>query len=92
MIAKGECWYNAVAESLWSSLKRELRVSKGFRTRAEARKAIVTWVAYYNDMRLHGALDGLSPAQYELKIARTRKQVVEAKARKAIDFFLPDAA
>ena len=36
----GVCWDNAVAESFWSSLKRELVHRYRFGTRAEARRAI----------------------------------------------------
>ncbi len=36
----GVCWDNAVAESFWSSLKRELVHRHKFATRAEARRAI----------------------------------------------------
>lgn len=40
----GVCWDNAVAESAWSSLKRELVHRYRFATRAEARQAIFAWI------------------------------------------------
>ena len=36
----GVCWDNAVAESFWSSLKREVVARYRFATRADARRAI----------------------------------------------------
>jgi len=52
----GVCWDNAVAESAWSSLKRELVHRYRFTTRADARRAIFTWIATYNHRRLHSSL------------------------------------
>ena len=40
----GVCWDNSVAESAWSSLKRELVHRYRFATRAEARRAIFAWI------------------------------------------------
>ncbi len=45
------CWDNSVAESFWSSLKRELVHRYRFRTRAEARRAIFVWINRYNTSR-----------------------------------------
>lgn len=47
------CWDNAVAESLWSSLKRELLHRHRWPTRAAARAAIFAWIQRYNRTRLH---------------------------------------
>lgn len=44
----GVCWDNAVAESAWSSLKRELVHRSRFATRAQAHRAIFTWISTYN--------------------------------------------
>jgi putative transposase len=40
MSRKGNCWDNAVAESLFASLKTELVYPSRWRTRAEARSAV----------------------------------------------------
>ena len=61
----GVCWDNAVAESFWSSLKRELVHRRRFATRAEARRAIVAWLHRYNHARLHSSLGYLPPIQWE---------------------------
>jgi transposase InsO family protein len=61
----GVCWDNAVAESAWSSLKRELVHRHRFATRAEARRAIFTWINTYNHRRLHSSLGYIPPIEWE---------------------------
>jgi putative transposase len=54
-----------MAESLWSSLKRELVGDSHFVTREGARLAIFEWIVWYNTERLHSSLDYMSPREYE---------------------------
>jgi len=61
----GICWDNAVAESFWSTLKRECIKGKVYATRAEARRAIFAWVTWYNTERIHTTLDGSAPLEWE---------------------------
>jgi putative transposase len=61
----GSCPDNAVAESWFASLKVELVDRAHWRTRAEARTAILTWIAWYNRSRLHSANGCLSPIEWE---------------------------
>jgi transposase InsO family protein len=61
------CFDNSVAESFWSSLKRELISRYRFNTRAEAKAAINSWIRRYNNVRLHSTLDYLPPVEWELK-------------------------
>jgi len=56
---------NAVAESFFSSLKRELVARYRFQTRANARQAIFVWINRYNNRRLHSSLDYRSPIDWE---------------------------
>jgi transposase InsO family protein len=60
---------NAVAESFWASLKRELVSRYRFATRAEARRAIIAWINHYNAVRLHSTLGNVSPIEWELRCA-----------------------
>lgn len=63
------CWDNAVVESFFATLKTELRVgTTRWRTRADARAAIVTYLDWYNAERLHSALHYRSPRQYEEEV------------------------
>lgn len=61
----GDSYDNAMAESFWSSLKRELVDDTYFATRAEARLAIFEWVMWYNNERLHSSLGYASPEEFE---------------------------
>ena len=61
----GVCWDNAVAESFWSSLKREVVHRYRFATRAEARRAIFAWINRYNHSRLHSSLGYIPPIEWE---------------------------
>jgi len=66
MSRKGNPYDNAVAESFFRTLKVELVYLRRFRTRAEAKAAIVEYVElFYNRWRRHSSLDYLSPAEYE---------------------------
>ena len=60
----GQCWDNAPAESFFSSLKGELTDTRAWPTRAGARRAVVEYIAWYNDTRLHSSLGYRSPADY----------------------------
>lgn len=61
----GVCWDNAVAESAWSSLKRELVHRRRFATRFEARQAIFAWINRYNTRRRHSSLGYTAPNEWE---------------------------
>jgi putative transposase len=66
MSRRGDPYDNAVAESFFRTLKVELVYRRRFRTRAEAKAAIVEYIElFYNRRRRHSSLDYLSPAEYE---------------------------
>ena len=57
---------NAVAESFFASLTKDLLRRSSLRSRAEARTAVFDYIeTFYNPLRLHSTLDYLSPADYE---------------------------
>ena len=65
MSAKGDCWDNAVAESFFSTLKKELVYRNTYRTRWEARQSIFDYIeTFYNRLRKHSYLGNKSPAQF----------------------------
>ena len=62
----GECWDNAVAESFFATIKRELIETRAWPTRAGLRRAIFDYIeGWYNTRRLHSSLGFCSPAEYE---------------------------
>jgi transposase InsO family protein len=66
MSRKGDCWDNAVVESFFASLKRELVYPQQFRTRGSARQQIFEYIeVFYNRIRRHSSLGNLSPIAYE---------------------------
>ncbi len=68
----GECWDNAVAESFFATIKRELIDTRSWPTRAGLRRALFEYIeGWYNTRRLHSSLGYLSPAEYEANIHRS---------------------
>ena len=68
----GDCYDNALCESLFATLECELLDSYTFQTPTEARLAVFEFIeGWYNPHRQHSALDYLSPNRYEAFHART---------------------
>lgn len=66
MSRKGDCWDNAVVESFFSSLKRELFEDAVFHSRAVARQAVFEFIeVFYNRQRRHSSLGYLTPWAFE---------------------------
>jgi len=64
----GICWDNAAAESFFASLNKELVYRTAFPTPAHARSAVAEYIeVLFNNDRLHGALDYLTPLEHEAK-------------------------
>jgi transposase InsO family protein len=69
----GSSYDNALAESLWQSLKREAMYKTTFSTMSQARLEIFRWLTYYNARRRHSALAYLSPMKFEQQHHTTAK-------------------
>lgn len=66
----GDCWDNAVAESFFATLKRELADAADWATRDDARTAVFEYIeVWYNQQRRHSSLGYLSPAAFEQRAA-----------------------
>ncbi|QDU52146.1 hypothetical protein Pan110_45180 [Gimesia panareensis] len=66
MSRKGNCWDNAVMESFFATLKKELIHRQKYETRASARHSIFEYIeVFYNRERLHSSLGYLSPEMFE---------------------------
>jgi putative transposase len=66
MSRRGNCWDDAVAESFFSSLKKERVHRKIYRTRDEARTDLFDYIEmFYNPRRRHSHIGGVSPEAFE---------------------------
>ena len=61
----GDAYDNAMAESFVDSFKTELTADRVWRTRSQLELAIVEYVAWFNNERLHSSLGGVPPAEHE---------------------------
>jgi len=61
----GDAYDNSMAESFVDSFKTELIRDRVFKTRSQLELAIVEYVAWFNDARLHESLGDLPPSEYE---------------------------
>jgi putative transposase len=66
MSRRGNCWDNAVAESFFSSLKKERIKKRIYKTRDIANADIFDYIEhFYNRQRRHCHLGGKSPETFE---------------------------
>ena len=72
----GDPWDNAVAETFFASLEKELLRRERFATREHARMRLFWYIeCFYNTRRRHSGLGYLSPAEYE---ARHQQEAIAA--------------
>ena len=62
----GDAYDNAMAESFVDSFKTELISDRVWRTRTQLELAIVEYVGWFNNDRLHESLGDLPPAEFEI--------------------------
>jgi putative transposase len=71
MSRAGDCWDNAVAESFFATLKRELGQPRLRPTRAETAQQVFEYIeVFYNRRRLHSSLGYETPEAYGKLIAK----------------------
>jgi putative transposase len=61
----GDAYDNALAESFVDSFKTELIADRVWRTRPQLELAVVEYVGWFNNARLHESLGDIPPAEYE---------------------------
>lgn len=62
----GDAYDNAMAESFFATLEREVLDRQRFKTQAEAQMATFSWLeGWYNPHRRHSSLGYRSPINYE---------------------------
>jgi transposase InsO family protein len=69
MSRTGNCWDNAVVESFFSTLKRELTHHESYADHEEARRSLFEYIeVFYNRRRRHSTLGYRSPAEFEARL------------------------
>ena len=77
----GDAYDNAMAESFFATLEREVLNRRRFKSQAEARMAIFEWIeGWYNPHRRHSGLGYRSPVNYERAHHQARVLMAELPA------------
>jgi transposase InsO family protein len=70
---------NAMAEALNGTFKAELiEMQYPWKDPAQVERAIFQWVTWYNEERLHSALDYVPPAEYERDFWQSQEQIPQS--------------
>jgi putative transposase len=75
MSRKGNCWDNACSETLFDSLKVERLHGEQFETIRDAKDAVLAWLLWYNQTRMHSTLNYISPSEFEQNWADARMKI-----------------
>jgi len=76
--SRGDSYDNALAEAVNALYKAELIGPRGpWRTASQVELATLEWVTWWNQRRLHGALDHTPPAEHEARYYREHPQSKE---------------
>ncbi len=65
MSRKANCWDNAVTETLFGSLKVERLHGETFFSVRAAKDAVIGWILWYNQKRMHSTIGYQSPVEFE---------------------------
>jgi len=68
MSRKANCWDNAVAESFFATLEKELFLGRPLTSTEQTRSEVTEYIEiYYNAKRRHSSIDYMSPIQFEMR-------------------------
>jgi putative transposase len=77
--SRGDSYDNAMQESLNGTFKAELVHLHGpWRTRTQLEAAIISWVDWYNQTRLHGEIGDIPPAEHQTAWYRQHNDAITA--------------
>ena len=69
-LSKKGCPYdNAVAEATYKIIKTEFAFNRGFTNFEELEMELFDYVNWYNNHRIHGSLNYMTPVEYKLKMS-----------------------
>ena len=81
MGSKGDAYDNAVAESFFATMKKELVHRQSWPSRRDLSSAVFDYIeAFYNRQRRHSTLGYLSPEEYERGTITTTNNDLATKA------------
>ena len=72
----GDAYDNAMAESFVDTCKTELIADRVWRSRSQLELAVVEYVSWFNNERLHESLGDVSPAEFEDLYVRQGDQLI----------------
>ena len=72
----GDAYDNAMAESFVDTFKTELIADRIWRSRSQLELAVVEYVSWFNNERLHESLGDVSPAEFEDLYVRPGDQLI----------------
>ena len=82
----GDAYDNAMAESFFATLEREVLNCRRFKSQAEARMAVFEWIeGWYNPHRRHSGLGYRSPVNYERAHYAAKARMAELLPPSAAD-------
>ena len=82
----GDAYDNAMAESFFATLEREVLNRRRFRSQAEAKMAVFEWIeGWYNPHRRHSGLGYRSPGNFERLYWQARQRQAELLPPSAAD-------
>ena len=67
MAGKGRCYDNIFIERFWRSLKHNWIYLNEFKAVKELREGLKYWINFYNNERVHQALDYATPSSIYYK-------------------------
>jgi hypothetical protein len=76
----GDAYDNALAESFVDSFKTELIADRVWRSRSQLELAVVEYLGWFNNARLHSALGYQTPAEHEAASLQSRVRAFPAQA------------
>ncbi len=80
MGSRGDCYDNAVAESFFATLKKELIHRRSWPEKAELRTEVFDYIeTFYNRERRHSTLGYLSPREFEMISTHQQRETGKVK-------------
>jgi putative transposase len=88
----GDAYDNAMCESFFATLERDLLARRRFQTKAEARMAIFEYIeGWYNPIRRHKGLGRISPIEFERRHSMNHEHAVTHRPARSVAIEAPRA-